>query len=210
MGRSVPRGLYAITDATLTSPEQLIEAVALAIQGGTMMIQYRNKSGDESQRQWEAQDLVNLCRPLGVPLIINDDIKLAHMVRAHGVHLGKDDPHITEARAALGPNAIIGVSCYNDIECAVAAEKAGADYVAFGSFFPSSTKPKAVHAEVSLLCEAKKRLTIPVVAIGGITSDNGASLIEAGADLLAVINGVFGQSDIRAAAEQIARLFENR
>src|SRR5512143_1807040 len=198
MGRSIPRGLYAITDTTLTPPDQLNEAVALAIQGGAMMVQYRNKSGDESQRQWEAQDLVNLCRPLGVPLIINDDVQLAQQVRAHGVHLGKDDPHISEARAALGPNAIIGVSCYNDIECAVAAEKAGADYVAFGSFFPSTTKPKAVRAELSLLREAKKRLTIPVVAIGGITADNGAPLVEAGADLLAVIQGVFGQSDIRS------------
>jgi len=173
-----------------------------------MMVQYRNKSGDESQRQWEAQDLVNLCRPLGVPLIINDDVHLAQQVRAHGVHLGKDDPHIAEARAALGPNAIIGVSCYNDIERAVAAEKAGADYVAFGSFFPSTTKPKAVRAEIPLLREAKKRLTIPVVAIGGITADNGAQLIEAGADLLAVISGVFGHNDIRAAAESFSQLFE--
>src|SRR5512143_986554 len=102
MGRSVPRGLYAITDNTLIPADQLIEAVALAIQGGAMLIQYRNKNGDESQRQWEAQDLVNLCRPLGVPLIINDDIKLAQTVRAHGVHLGKDDPHISEARKVLG------------------------------------------------------------------------------------------------------------
>src|SRR5512138_2474668 len=203
MGRTIPRGLYAITDSNLIASEQMIQAVASAIQGGAMMIQYRNKGSDESYRQWEAQDLVNLCRPLGVPLIINDDIKLAQVVRAHGVHLGKDDPHISEARAALGPAAIIGVSCYNDIECAVAAEKAGADYVAFGSFFSSSTKPKAVHADITLLCEAKKRLKIPLVAIGGITADNGAQLIAAGADLLAVINGVFGQGDIRAAAERI-------
>jgi len=209
MGRSVPRGLYAITDSTLIPPEQLIEAVALAIQGGAIMIQYRNKGGDESLRQWEAQDLVNLCRPLGVPLIINDDVKLAQMVRAHGVHLGKEDPHIAEARAALGPNAIIGVSCYNELERALAAEQAGADYVAFGSFFPSATKPQAVPAELALLREAKQRLKIPVVAIGGITADNGARLIEAGADLLAVISDVFGQRDIRAAAERIARLFES-
>ncbi|HEY0721775.1 MAG TPA: thiamine phosphate synthase [Gammaproteobacteria bacterium] len=207
MGRSVPRGLYAITDSKLIAPDQLIEAVALAIQGGAMMIQYRNKAGDESQRQWEAQDLVNLCRPLGVPLIINDDVKLAQLVRAHGVHLGKEDPHIAEARAALGPNAIIGVSCYNELERAIAAEQAGADYVAFGSFFPSTTKPKAVRAEPALLREAKQRLKIPVVAIGGITAENGAPLIAAGADLLAVITDVFGQCDIRAAAERIAHLF---
>ncbi len=207
MGRTVPRGLYAITDSNLIPSDQLIEAVALAIQGGAMMIQYRNKGGDASQRQWEAQDLVNLCRPLGVPLIINDDVQLAQLVRAHGVHLGKEDPHIAEARAALGPHAIIGVSCYNELERAIAAEQAGADYVAFGSFFLSSTKPQAVRTELALLREAKQRLQIPVVAIGGITADNGAPLIEAGADLLAVINDVFGQSDIRAAAERIARLF---
>lgn len=207
MGRSVPRGLYAITDNKLIPSDQLIEAVAFAIQGGAMMIQYRNKSGDESQRQWEAQDLVNLCRPLGVPLIINDDVQLAQLVRAHGVHLGKEDPHIAEARTALGPNAIIGVSCYNELERAIAAEQAGADYVAFGSFFPSTTKPNAARAELALLHAAKQRLKIPVVAIGGITAENGAPLIAAGADLLAVINDVFGQSDIRAAAERIARLF---
>jgi len=208
MGRSVPRGLYAITDSNLIAPDQMIEAVALAIQGGAMMIQYRNKGGDKSQREWEAQDLVNLCRPLGAPLIINDDVKLAPLVRAHGVHLGKEDADITEARAALGPNAIIGVSCYNELERAIAAEQAGADYVAFGSFFSSTTKPQAVQADISLLKEAKQRLKIPVVAIGGITAENGAQLIEAGADLLAVINDVFAQSDIRAAAERIARLFE--
>jgi thiamine-phosphate pyrophosphorylase len=208
MGRPIPRGLYAIADTALIPGDQLIEAVAFAIQGGAMMLQYRDKSDDAIKRQWEAQDLVNLCRPLGVPLIINDDVQLAAQVRAHGVHLGKDDPHIAEARQLLGPNAIIGVSCYNELERAIAAEQAGADYVAFGSFFPSSTKPQAVRAELALLREAKNRLKVPVVAIGGITADNGAQLIEAGADLLAVINDVFGQPDVRKAAENIARLFE--
>jgi thiamine-phosphate pyrophosphorylase len=207
MGRSIPHGLYVVADTALIPGEQLIEAVALAIQGGAMMVQYRDKSHDAIKRRWEAQDLVNLCRPLGVPLIINDDAHLAAQVRAHGVHLGKDDPHIAEARKLLGPNAIIGVSCYNELQRAIAAEQAGADYVAFGSFFPSPTKPHAVKAEVDLLREAKKSLKVPVVAIGGITADNGAPLVEAGADLLAVISDVFGQSDIRAAAERIARLF---
>lgn len=207
MGRAVPRGLYAIADTGLIPGEQLIEAVAFAIQGGAMMIQYRDKSHDAIKRQWEAQDLVNLCRPLGVPLIVNDDAQLAAQIRAHGVHLGKEDADISEARALLGSNAIIGVSCYNEIERAIAAEKAGADYVAFGSFFPSTTKPNAVKAEPALLREAKQRLRIPVVAIGGITADNGAPLVEAGADLLAVITDLFGSRDIRAAAERIAQLF---
>lgn len=204
----LPRGLYAITDSKLLSPEQLVEAVALAIQGGAQMIQYRNKGGDAGQRQWEASDLNNMCRPLGVPLIINDDVEMAAQVFAAGVHLGRDDADVAAARAKLGPRAIIGVSCYNDIERAIAAQKAGADYVAFGSFFPSRVKPDAVRAEVALLQEAKQQLTIPVVAIGGITADNGRQLIDAGADMLAVITEVFGQADIRAAAEKFAQLFE--
>ena len=205
----LPRGLYAITDSKLLSPERMVEAVALAIQGGAMMIQYRDKGDDPMRRQWEASDLSNICRPLGVPLIINDDVELAVQVMAKGVHLGKDDADIAAARAKLGPNAIIGVSCYNDLNCAIAAEKAGADYVAFGSFYPSRVKPGAVKADLELLRQAKQQLNIPVVAIGGITADNGAQLVEAGADMLAVITDIFGQADVRAAAERIANLFED-
>ena len=207
MKMKLNRGLYAITDSKLLSPERMVEAVALAIQGGAVMIQYRDKGDDPMRRQWEAADLSNLCRPLGVPLIINDDVELAAQVMAKGVHLGKHDEDIAAARSQLGPNAIIGVSCYNDLECALAAEKAGADYVAFGSFYPSRTKPSAVKAEIELLRQAKQQLNSPVVAIGGITADNGAQLVEAGADMLAVITDVFGQADIRAAAEQFASLF---
>jgi len=206
--KKLPRGLYAITDSKLLSPERIVEAVALAIQGGAVMIQYRDKGDDPMRRQWEASDLSNMCRPLGVPLIINDDVELAAQVMAKGVHLGKEDADIASARARLGPNAIIGVSCYNDLDCAISAEKAGADYVAFGSFYPSRTKPSAVKAEVELLRQAKQQLSIPVVAIGGITADNGAQLVEAGADMLAVITELFGQADILGAAEKFSRLFE--
>lgn len=204
---SLPHGLYVLTDGTLIPDEKLVPAVAAAIAGGAVMVQYRDKSTDANKRRWEAQYLVNLCRPLGVPLIINDDVALAAAVGAAGVHLGRDDGDIASARAALGPGAIIGVSCYNELERAVAAEAAGADYVAFGSFFGSSIKPNAVHANPALLAEAKQRLQIPVVAIGGISADNGALLVAAGADLLAVISDVFGQPDIRAAARRIAGLF---
>ncbi|HEY9147742.1 MAG TPA: thiamine phosphate synthase [Gammaproteobacteria bacterium] len=206
--RNLPRGLYAITDSKLLSPERLVEAVALAIQGGAVMIQYRDKGGDEMRRQWEASDLSNLCRPLGIPLIINDDVDLAVAVMAKGIHLGKDDGDVAAARQKLPPNGIIGVSCYNDLERAIEAERAGADYVAFGSFYPSPTKPDTLKAEAELIRQAKQKLTIPVVAIGGITADNGAPLVEAGADMLAVINGVFGQADILGAAEKISKLFE--
>jgi thiamine-phosphate pyrophosphorylase len=205
---SLRRGLYVLTDSTLIPEDQLIPAVAAAIAGGAVLVQYRDKSGDAAKRAWEAQDLVNLCRPLGVPLIINDDVALAAAVGADGVHLGQDDGDIAAARAALGPGALIGVSCYNELERARAAEAAGADYVAFGSFFASSVKPGAVRAEADLLRQARQQLHVPLVAIGGINADNGALLIEAGADLLAVISDVFGQRDIRTAARRIADLFE--
>lgn len=206
---NLPRGLYAITDSKLLSAERMVEAVALAIQGGAVMIQYRDKGDDEMRRQWEAADLSNLCRPLGIPLIINDDVDLAVDIMAKGVHLGRDDADIAAARKKLPPTGIIGVSCYNDLDCAIEAEKAGADYVAFGSFYPSPTKPDAVKADVELIRQAKEKLSIPVVAIGGITADNGAPLVEAGADMLAVISDLFGQADILGAAEKISKLFED-
>ena len=208
MKRQLPRGLYAITDSKLLSPEHLIQAVAQAIQGGAVMIQYRDKGDDTARHLWEAQDLYNLCRPLGIPLIINDDVELAAQIMADGVHLGQDDGEIATARARLGERAIIGVSCYNELERAIAAEAAGADYVAFGSFYPSQVKPNAVRASPELLTEAKARLSIPVVAIGGINADNGAPLVAAGADLLAVINAVFGQADVTAAASRITQYFK--
>ena len=207
MKKQLQRGLYAITDNALTPSERLIPAVAEAIAGGAVMVQYRDKSGDEARRLWEAQDLVHLCRPLGVPLIINDDIELALKVQADGVHLGKEDADIAEARSLLGDQAIIGVSCYNLLANAFDAVEAGADYVAFGRFFSSDTKPQAVQADLELLRQARDELEVPIVAIGGITTENGAQLVEAGADMLAVINGIFGQENIRAAAERIKKLF---
>lgn len=207
MPNKLPRGLYVITDEQLTPAEHLVDRVAQAIQGGAVMVQYRDKSPGHERRLWEAQDLQNLCRSLSVPLIINDDIQLAAEVQAAGVHLGKDDAAIHEARKMLGDGAIIGVSCYNQLEFAIQAEQAGADYVAFGSFYPSSVKPAAVRADLHLLEEARQRLNIPVVAIGGITADNGAPLVEAGADLLAVISDVFAQRDISAAARAIQQLY---
>ena len=128
---------------------------------------------------------------------------------AAGVHLGRDDANISTARAALGEDAVIGLSCYNQLQRALAAQAAGADYVAFGSFFASRTKPQAVPATLELLHTARAALQIPIVAIGGITTENGATLIEAGADALAVIDAVFNQADIRSSAERFARLFNN-
>jgi len=134
-----------------------------------------------------------------VPLIVNDDPRLAWDIGADGVHLGQDDPPYEEARALLGPEATLGVSCYNSLDRAVSAQRIGADYVAFGRFFPSKTKPRAKQAPLALLREARRQLSIPIVAIGGITPENGSALIEAGADRVAVIEGVFGQPDPEAA-----------
>ena len=200
-------GLYAIADTQYLDDTHLIEAVTQAIAGGGHIIQYRDKSHDASTRLAQAKKIAALCRQHDALFIVNDNVDLAKQVRADGVHLGQEDASLAQARAQLGPQAIIGVSCYNELARAVAAEKQGADYVAFGRFFPSRTKPRAVPAGLDLLHEAKKKLRIPVVAIGGITPENGAALIAAGADALAVIEGVFGQADIRAVAERYARLF---
>jgi thiamine-phosphate pyrophosphorylase len=201
------RGLYAIADSHYLEPEQFAPAVRAALAGGARVIQYRDKRGDPAGRAAIAHELNRLCVEHGAPLLINDDVALAAEVGAAGVHIGRDDSDMTHTRAQLGPEAIIGVSCYNELERALAAQAGGADYVAFGRFFPSHTKPNAVQATTALLHAACARLHIPIVAIGGITPENGGTLIEAGADALAVIEGVFGQPDIAAAAERYARLF---
>jgi thiamine-phosphate pyrophosphorylase len=200
-------GLYAITPGDTVTALGLAEQVALAIAGGARVVQYRDKSDDPIKRLGEAQALSGLCREHGVPLLINDDVSLAAQVDAAGVHLGCGDASISEARRALGPRAIIGASCYNDFALAQQAAAAGVDYVAFGSFFPSPTKPEAVTADLTLLQRAAAELAVPAVAIGGITPENGRALIEAGAAMLAVITGVFAQPDIRAAARAYSALF---
>jgi thiamine-phosphate pyrophosphorylase len=202
------RGLYAITPED-AGPD-LTRRVELAIAGGARVIQYRDKSRDLVRRRTQAQALCKLCRAAGTRLIINDDPLLAAAVGADGVHLGRDDGDPAQARRLLGPGALIGVSCYDRLELAIAAQAAGADYVAFGSFFPSATKPDAVRAEPDLLRLARAVVGLPLVAIGGITPQNGAALIAAGADLLAVVSGVFSAPDPRAAAAAYARLFSIR
>lgn len=199
-----PSGLYAITGKGHTRPAELAHAVRAAIRGGARVIQYRSKAAEN--RQAEARLLLVECHALQVPLIINDDVDLARAIGADGVHLGRDDCTPGEARTRLGNAAIIGVSCYDSLEHAIAAEQQGANYVAFGRFFPSKTKPNAPVARLQTLTKAKESLHVPIVAIGGITPQNGASLIVAGADLLAVIDGVFG-SDPEQAARELQNLF---
>jgi len=200
------RGLYAITDNKLIKAEELIHKVEQAIIGGAKIIQYRDKSNQYQLRLEQAQALSQLCKKSQIPLIINDDVALAQKVGADGVHLGSDDADISSARAILGEQAIIGISCYNQLSLALDAVKAGTNYVAFGRFFNSATKPNAIGCSVEVLREARQRLNCPLVAIGGITPENGETLIKAGADCLAVIYGLFGQTDIAAAAQKYAKI----
>lgn len=207
----VIKGLYALTPDTLGSatPDtvDLLRRAEQAIAGGVRVLQYRNKLADASLQQRQAQALREITRQHRVTFIVNDDAQLAAAVDADGVHLGRDDVGIAAARALLGDEKIIGVSCYNRLDMARQAAAAGADYVAFGAFFASSVKPQAVAASVEMLREARAELRVPIVAIGGITAENGRVLVEAGADALAVISAVFGAADVRQAAQDIAKLF---
>lgn len=200
----LPRGLYAITDGPRAD---LLDACAAALDGGARVLQYRDKSRDTARRLHEAGALQALCAAHGVPLIVNDDVTLAAAVGAAGVHLGADDAAIFDARARLGDGALIGASCYDSLERARLAAAAGADYLAFGAFHPSPTKPQARRATPELLRDARA-LGKPLTAIGGITADNAPALIDAGADCVAVISALFGAADVRAAARRFASLFE--
>lgn len=200
------RGLYAITQTEHKTPETIVKEVSAAIRGGAVIVQYRDKNPADALKLGRA--LLEVCHAADVPLIVNDDIELAAAIGADGVHLGKDDADIDRARRRLGENAIVGVSCYNSIERALNAENQGADYAAFGRFYPSGTKPLASPAELETLQQAKQRLTIPIVAIGGITPENGKPLIDAGADLLAVVGGLFDR-DPKQSAEAFRTLFES-
>ena len=188
-----PRGLYAITpDEPDTA--RLLARVEAVLQAGATWLQYRNKSADPELRELQARALVPVCREHGVALIVNDDWRLAAAVGADGAHLGQADGEIAIARDALGADAILGASCYDALHLAHAAHAAGASYVAFGAFFASPTKPNAPRAALDLLRDSAM-LGIPRVAIGGITPDNARPLVAAGADLLAVISGIFDAPD---------------
>jgi thiamine-phosphate pyrophosphorylase len=202
------RGLYLITDDRRSGPDALLAAVAAALRGGARVVQYRDKGTDTARRLAEAQALAGLCRAHQVPLLINDDVELAISVGADGVHLGRDDADLPSARVRLPAGSLIGVSCYNRLELARDAAARGADYIAFGSFFPSPTKPQAVRADPGLLRRARRELRLPTVAIGGISPENGAALVRAGADMLAVISAVFAAPDVTAAAQAFARCFD--
>ncbi len=200
------RGLYAITQIKNKTADIIINEVIAAIKGGAVVVQFRDK--EPLDAIYLADQLVKVCHEYKVPLLINDDIELAIKVGADGVHIGREDGAISEARDRLGADAIIGVSCYNFVEQAFDAQEQGATYVAFGRFFPSSSKPLAAMAELDTLRKAKFLLDIPIVAIGGILPENGGPLLTAGADLLAVIGGLF-ETQPEQSARAYQALFDN-
>jgi thiamine-phosphate pyrophosphorylase len=201
-------GLYAITpDESRT--DILIEKVSRALRGGASMVQYRNKTASAELRREQGRALAALCRAADAVFIVNDDLALALVLDADGVHLGAEDGDLAEARRCLGQGKLLGASCYNRMEMAEAAAQAGVDYLAFGSVFSSCTKLGAVRAPLNLFAEARRSFALPLVAIGGITLENAPEVFAAGADAVAVISALFDARDIAASAEGFARLHQS-
>jgi len=202
------KGVYVITDPDLMT-DDLLQKTETSIRAGASIVQYRNKQASAEQQLAEASTLRELCQQHNTLFIVNDDPRLAYEINADGVHLGQADENLQAARQLLGHNKIIGVSCNNRFEYAQHAVEQGADYIAFGRFFPSMTKPDAPQATTDLLTKARDTWSLPVVAIGGITPENGRQLINSGATMLAVIHGIFAQQDVHAATLSYVRLFSS-
>lgn len=205
------RGLYAITDSTLLADGRLLPYAEAALAGGARLLQYRDKSKNAARRLEEASQLKQLCQQYGAELLINDDLALASQLQV-GVHLGQGDGSLHEARQQLGPQAIIGATCHASLEHAAEAVEAGVSYIAFGRFFPSETKPGAPTATLELLTQARQRFATPIVVIGGITLERAPPLLDHGADMLAVIHGLFGAesaADVLHRARAFTTLFKN-
>lgn len=203
------RGLYAVTPADNLLP-RLSTLVGLALEGGVRLVQYRNKDAPMPLKRSQAAELLRICHAHDARLIINDDVWLAIEIGADGVHLGRDDADPVMARQALGPKRLLGVSCYDDVELAIAAEAAGADYVAIGSMFASPTKPAATRASLELITETRHRVKVPVAAIGGIKLENAPEVIKAGADMVAVVSDLFDAMDIKGRATAFQKLFDKK
>jgi thiamine-phosphate pyrophosphorylase len=205
-GNKLKRGLYVITEHLHLGFDGLVSKTERILQAGVSALQYRNKHADRTQKTTEAEVLKELCTRYRTVFIINDDLELAREIDADGIHLGIEDTACGKARESLGDRKIIGVSCYNDFNRAIDAVSHGADYIAFGSMFPTTTKPNARNASPDLIKDAKQRFSLPVVAIGGITPGNCQPLIDAGADLLAVISSVYMADDPAAVTKQFNRI----
>ena len=202
------KGLYVITDNKLIPESRFVEYVEKAIKGGAKIVQLREKNASREQIINRGKELLKLTRKYGVPLIINDLPELAAEIRADGVHLGENDQSVSDARNILGEKSIIGVSCYGSLERGYYAEREGADYVAFGTPFFTPTKPERAPTSLNVLKEAVKRISLPIFAIGGITSDNAESVLDTGVDGIAVITSVFGSSDPEKAAKELTSIID--
>ena len=202
------RGLYAITDSDNLSTQELLPVTEEILRAGVAALQYRDKSGNHDKRRYEADRLRELCDEHNCLFIINDDVQLAKETGSDGVHLGRDDCDYKTARDELGPDVIIGVSCYDRLEAAQDAVADGADYVAFGSFYPTMSKQKTATAEPAIIIRAKERISVPIVAIGGITPANCKILVESGADLLAVISSIYRADDPYSTVKEFNRLMD--
>lgn len=189
------RGLYVITDPVLTPSAQLLDKVAAALEGGVRIVQYRDKSNDAARRLQEALQLCSLCHAHGALFIINDDVDLALASNADGVHLGLEDMPVAAARRHVGPDKLVGATCHGDPTLAQQAIEDGADYVAFGRFFNSGTKPDAPPAQLERVSPTVKALPCPAVAIGGITLPQAGPLVDAGFAMVAVIGDVFSRDN---------------
>ena len=207
-GHTMLGGLYAITDTHLIPRDRFVATVEAAVRGGATMVQLREKETPREEIVRLGRAVLEVTRRYGALLIVNDHPTIAKEIGADGVHVGREDPAVAETRALLGPGVIIGASCYGDVERAMVAERDGADYVAFGTPFPSPTKPgKRTDMTLEIFQQAKRRVHVPVFAIGGITLANAQQIIDAGADGVAIVSGVFGAADVEAAARALAQLF---
>ena len=201
------KGVYAIADSAVIGDEAFAKSVRAVINNGASVIQYRAKLANRATRLRQSTLLAELCDQANIPLIINDDLELCQRINAAGIHIGQNDCDLASARRQLGADKIIGVSCYDDLSRALAAQQSGASYVAFGALFPSATKPDAVTAPLALLREAKQSLTIPIVAIGGITMANVQQVIDTGVDAVAVIRGIFATPNPGDITKNMTELF---
>lgn len=198
--------LYAITP-DLENTDDLLNRTRQVLEGGARLIQYRNKLAGDILLREQARLLLQLCRKYQVPLIINDHLDLAIEIDADGLHVGQDDVSVAKARNQLGWNKIVGASCYNNLDLALQAEREGADYVAFGAFFSSLTKPNALSVPADLVHQAKKKVSVPIVGIGGIKLTNAKTVILAGCAAIAVCNDLFQTENIKVTATQFSQLF---
>ena len=201
------KGLYAITPDS-ADLNTLIQKTKSAIEGGAFMVQYRSKIQDRDVKMQQCAAILRLCREYEIPCIVNDDVDMCRILEADGVHLGEKDDNIAEVRHILGEDAIIGSSCYDQLDRAKSAQKEGASYVAFGAMFPTSTKPNAPRATLALLKEAKREIQIPIVAIGGITVNNAHDVIKTGIDAIAVITSLYEAKSIKETAETLSKMFQ--